>query len=274
MSYKETPVKTVSRFSKTWNSQEQNSLIAELVSISQETHRKPDSYFFRVQNDMLIDPNTQKPVLDFVADGVEKEVAFKLQDWASQTNEGVALWISPPLIDEYPCAKVIIHKIAYTTSGEKVILNSAILFDADVVNPKHKRKTLYTITDDDQNIFKIISWIKRKTQKDINLIQTTHHTKQRAVYFANQIRTGVPHHFVIQQMQESGFLGKNSISCPNGKSSFSNITTLNSEKFIFSGLEDEYGSLNFDCPTCGTTNTRPVGQLIPNCQHCGADVSC
>lgn len=37
---------------------------------------------------------------------------------------------------------------------------------------------------------------------------------------------------------------------------------------------DEYGDLNFKCPSCGKNNTRPHGKLIPNCQHCGADVRC
>ena len=38
--------------------------------------------------------------------------------------------------------------------------------------------------------------------------------------------------------------------------------------------EDEYGSLEFDCPHCGRSNTRPYGQLISECQKCGGDVTC
>ncbi len=38
--------------------------------------------------------------------------------------------------------------------------------------------------------------------------------------------------------------------------------------------EDRYGSLSFTCPKCGATNTRPFGQLISNCSHCGGDVRC
>lgn len=37
---------------------------------------------------------------------------------------------------------------------------------------------------------------------------------------------------------------------------------------------DKYGSLEFDCPSCKRKNTRPYGQLIPNCQHCGENVMC
>lgn len=37
---------------------------------------------------------------------------------------------------------------------------------------------------------------------------------------------------------------------------------------------DSKGPLEFECPSCKRKNTRPYGQLIPNCLHCGADVRC
>jgi hypothetical protein len=37
---------------------------------------------------------------------------------------------------------------------------------------------------------------------------------------------------------------------------------------------DDFGSLKFDCPKCKRTNKRPRNKLIPNCQKCGADVTC
>lgn len=40
-----------------------------------------------------------------------------------------------------------------------------------------------------------------------------------------------------------------------------------------SSEEDQYGSLEFDCPF-GHKNKRPHGQLIPNCQTCGTSVRC
>ena len=39
-------------------------------------------------------------------------------------------------------------------------------------------------------------------------------------------------------------------------------------------LEDEFGSLQFECPNCGRVLTRPFGRFIENCYYCGADVSC
>lgn len=39
--------------------------------------------------------------------------------------------------------------------------------------------------------------------------------------------------------------------------------------------EDQFGSREFECPSCGKKNIRPEGKLLPRCQHCGSkEVSC
>lgn len=270
MSYAEAPHITVKKFSKSWNDTDPNSLISEFISISKETNREPDTYHFIVDKNSLIDPNTKKPILEFIEEGVEKDVARNLQDWALNNDEGLALWISPKLEGFYPCPKIIIHKIAYTPSKEKVVLNSVILFDAEIENPVYKRGTLYTLPDTEDNILKILNWIKRKSKEDLNLEPTSKTSHQKAIYFANQVSMGISHLQIIQEMQKTGFLGENSISCP---SSFLSLIESNSILNIFTG-KDKYGSLEFSCPSCKKTNRRPHNQLISNCQHCGADVSC
>ena len=272
MSYLESTVDTVKRFSKTWNNTDSKSLLSEFISISKETNREPDIYHFVVENNALIDPNTRRPVLDFIEEGVEKNVARNLQDWAIKNEEGLALWISPSWDGKYPCPKIIIHRIAYTQSKEKVILNSVILFDADIKNPNYKRKTLYTLPDSEDNIFKILNWVKGISKEETNFETSSKTSFQKAKYFVDQIRMGISHQQIIEDMKKSEFLGKNSISCAGGVT-FSKLIESNSSIYIFSG-EDEYGSLEFSCPSCGSTNRRPSGQLISNCQHCGKDVRC
>ena len=266
----EAPQITVKRFSKSWSNTNPNSLISEFISISKETNREPDTYHFIVGKNSLIDPNTKRSVLEFIEEGVEKEIARNLESWASNNNEGLALWISPKLEGYYPCPKVIIHRIAYTPDKEKVVLNSVILFDAEIENPVYKRGTLYTLPDTEDNILKIIGWIKRKSKENVNLESSSKTSHQKAVYFANQIRMGISHLQVIQEMQNTGFLGVNSISCPT---SFSSLVESNSILNVFAG-KDKYGSLEFSCPSCNKTNRRLINQLISNCQHCGADVRC
>lgn len=61
----------------------------------------------------------------------------------------------------------------------------------------------------------------------------------------------------------------------------SNITAISSKipnyyenvSTVFD-YKDQYGSLRFCCPKCGATNTRPIGELISNCQYCGGSVAC
>lgn len=272
MSYLESTVDTVKRFSKTWNNTDSKSLLSEFISISKETNREPDTYYFVVDNNKLIDPNTKRPVLDFVEEGIEKDVARNLEAWGTKNEEGIALWISPEWEGKYPCPKIIMHRIAYNENGKKVVLNSVILFDAEIANPDYKRKTLYTLPDTEDNIFKILNWVKRKSKEETRFESSSITSHQKASYFVDQIRLGIPHQQIINEMQKTGFLGENSISCA-GNSTFLSSIESNSSIHIFS-REDEYGSLDFECPSCGATNTRPIGQLISNCQHCGADVRC
>lgn len=60
-----------------------------------------------------------------------------------------------------------------------------------------------------------------------------------------------------------------------GSSSYgSSLSVLEFSGFGLSQETDQYGSLHFDCPSCKRRNTRQRGILIPNCQHCGANVRC
>lgn len=67
-----------------------------------------------------------------------------------------------------------------------------------------------------------------------------------------------------------------------GKSSVSSLSGVSLGSAISGGIfsggslveSDQYGSLEFQCPKCKSTNRRPIGQLIPSCQHCHADVRC
>lgn len=268
----EHPTETVTRFSKNWNGKDFESLVAEFVSVAKETNREPDTYHFELRDEKIIDPNTNRPILEFIAEGVEKNVARKLEEWAASNDEGMALWVSPKMEGVYPCPKVIMHKIAYLFDGTKVILNTVILFDAEIDNPNYKRETLYTLPDSDSNVGKILGWIKRKSKQEIKTESTEKTNIHKARYFARQVMMGVSHQSIIDEMHDDGFLGENSISCP-GEKGLSNLVGANSELYIFSG-EDQYGPLDFKCPSCDAINTRPVGQLLSNCQFCGADVRC
>ncbi|KKT32299.1 MAG: hypothetical protein UW21_C0027G0001 [Candidatus Woesebacteria bacterium GW2011_GWB1_44_11b] len=93
----EHPVQTTLRFFESWtsNSTEEARLAAELLSVSNETNRRPDTSHFLVQDGILMDSETGKSVLKAIVPGVEYQVAEDLQNWASITDEGISWWISP-----------------------------------------------------------------------------------------------------------------------------------------------------------------------------------
>lgn len=251
MSYAETPEKTVLRFSETWIEQiDSKRLVANFISLSKETNREADTYHFLVENGILIDPETDKPILDFITPGVEKDVAAKLQTWASKNDEGLAFWISPPLEGVYPCAKTILHRIAYTPEGTKVVLNSTILFDAEFKKSEILRQTLFTQPDTEENIARILEWIARKSDKGIAVSKNEKEVRQRAVYFANMVQRGIPREYIIEEMKRSGFLGQFSISCPGASTSFSDLTDSRSLITIYSEVKEWHSGT---CRVCGSS---------------------
>lgn len=249
MSYAEAPEKTVLRFSETWDEQiSSKRLIANFISISKETNREADTYHFSIKNGILVDPETGGAVLDFISPGVEKDVAQELQDWASANSEGLAFWISPPLPGVYPCAKTILHRIAYTAEGKKVILNSAILFDAELEKPEILRQTLFTQPDTEENVAKVLEWIVEKSDKRVAVAKNEIEVRQRASYFADMVQRGIPREYVIEEMKRTGFLGQNSISCPGTSTTFSNLIDSMSSITIFSEVAGWHSGT---CRVCG-----------------------
>jgi hypothetical protein len=228
MSYAEEPEKTTLRFSNSWSEQvSSNRLVPNLISLNKETNRKPDTYHFWVENRILIDPESGKPVLNFVLPGVEKKVAEELQTWAGKNEKGLAFWISPSLEGVYPCAKVILHRISYTFDGKKVIQNSVILFDANFENPELLRQTLFTQADTEENISNILQWISEKSSQQVKLPRDSNEDevviRKQAIYYSEMFQRGMPREDIIEKMKRTGFLGKNPISCPGASTSFSNL---------------------------------------------------
>jgi len=258
MSYTEAPRKTIDRFSQSWTKTNPNSLLSEFVSISKETNREPDSYHFIVGENSLIDPDTSRPILNFITEGIEKDIARKLQKWALENDEGIALWESPRQEGVYPCPKIIIHRIAYDQSGQKVVLNSAILFDPEIKNPDYKRKTLYILPDSEDNIFKILNWVKRVSTEKANFEGSGKTAYSQAQYFAEQIRMGIPSQTVINAMQRTGFLGQSSISCPT----FSGLVDNRANIVVFGGKFIE------KCGNCSAT-LRKLMKAKDKCPYCG-----
>ncbi|MDP3994940.1 MAG: hypothetical protein Q8P91_03850 [bacterium] len=224
MSYKESPIQTTLSFIPSWEAQNLKRIAVELVSLHQETNRKPDTYYFELNNEKLSDPETARPILSFISPGVEYKIAEDLQSWVSQNDEGLAFWISPALDGKYPCSKAIIHKIAYNLEGKKVLLNSAILFDAFLEHPEELRRNLFTTQDSEENVSAILQWIEKVSKQKPKKADASPKIRQQAEYFAQKIALGIHPHSIVGEMQQAGFLGQNSISCSGGGLLFSGYT--------------------------------------------------
>ncbi len=266
MSHPESIAATILSFIPGWENQDSKRVVAELISLSRETKREPDTYHFEVNDGVLIDPETQKPVLDFIHPGIEYSIARQLQSWADNNQEGLAFWVSPPLPGKYPCAKAIIHRIAYTLEGKKVVLNSAILFDATPDNPENLRKTLFTAEDREETIFEILKWVRDISKQEIENGSNFATIKEQAEYFAERMATGASPCSIIKEMKQIGFLGQNSISCSTsaGSPSFSEFILGRSN--IISNPET--GKFVKNCGNCGT----PINTIISKgytCPKCG-----
>ncbi len=257
---KENPVETVIKFSSNWDKKDPDRLVADLVSISNETNRKADTYCYVLRDSKLIDPETNRPVEEFVHGGTEKKVFSDLQNWANTESEGLAIWISPPLKGVYPCAKVIISRIVYDLSGNKVVLNSANLFDNEIVNPDYKRKTLYRLKDSDEILGKIAGWIVKKNGGRKIEVENYQTIRDQAVHYSSLYQSGFSKEMIANEMRQKGFLGEHSISCGT------NINSVNS--FSYTELSTPFFNYDVDGWHAGTCRICGNATWVGPCEIC------
>lgn len=284
-----------------WRTSSPTRLAEEITSVYKETHRLVDEYPYYLEEDGLkmiaVDQNGQleKVLINNVLNrsgylgSAEGKIFDELESWSKNTDSGTAVWISPSYAGTYPCSKMIVHKLAYEFGTmQKIISNSLIVFDAssqeilqmihlmfpetqNITNLEELRHVLIKPSQD----FDATSIVTEIGKIDKNVLKakqtlTKQEVTHRVTYISELIQRGADARTIAYEAQRLGLLGEHSISCPSANKSgtFSELLTG------FSGMEDQYGSLQFSCPKCRNINTRPFGQLISNCQHCGGDVTC
>lgn len=269
MSYTELPIVTVQKFIPSWEKTYPQELVEQLISVSDETHRRPNFYPFKLKNGRLTDFGNGRIVLGVIKketylQKVEFEIAQELESWANRSEEGIAFWISPPYPGEYPCSKVIIHRIAYTSSAEKIVLNSAILFNAKFNNPESLRKTLFTKEESENTILEILGWVEEVSDRNTPRSEVGNITsiREQAYYFAQRIRAGDSKYVIAEEMQRMGFLGEYAISCGGG-GTLSSLLRVSNETGLIGGEK-----FVRNCGNCGA----PINSAISKgyrCSSCG-----
>lgn len=248
-------------------------LTPELASLSNETNRRPDNFYYIVSENGLIDPETGNFVRD-VIDGKsvlgQTEAIFLagLDSLAPEKKEGVFIWISPPYPGRYPCSKAVFYKIAYTWEGQKVLDNAAVLFDSNAAqatkvaseishihffDSEEVRRTPFFFEADEAATLKVLGLIAQHSQAQTQ--DESYDIGQQAKIYAEMIRGAVPGNKIVDDMQHSGFLGNYTVSCPP---TFSEYTLHNA--FISKHVEN--------CGQCGIHIGRPISKGY-RCQYCG-----
>lgn len=113
----------------------------ELASVSLESRKLPDAYFFEFNDGKFVIPGTNTPIEWSMSratplDVLEYDAFQDIQKWSSYTNEGLSFWVSPPHQDRTtqpdlpPQGKIIVSEL-FNVGDKKVFSNRAVLFDGD-----------------------------------------------------------------------------------------------------------------------------------------------
>ena len=264
--------RAILQFIDTWRENPQR-LRPELGSLSNETHRTPDSFHYLSSPEGLRDIETG----DLVKEIIDKETPLgktefrffeALESWEKENEKGTGLWLSAPYPSQYPCSKAIFFKISYTWEGQKVLTNSAVLFDATSAetleiatkisqrkfdNPEVLRESLLVLEDDsiELELLKIFSKYSKPDRISDDYI------KKHIGLFERMIMEGTDSYLIYEEMRRTGFIGNHSISCPGGKLTFGEHTLSHSQIINFSESRTA-------CSKCGGTD----GVVCGICKNC------
>lgn len=304
MSVLECQKKEVVSYIAAWKNTLPKQLAEELASLSLETKRVPDPYSFLIKDGELFSPTANKKIKDSVEDklshlgSLEYQAVVSIEKWAAQSDEGAAVWLSPPLPGVYPTAKIIISEIE-NSGGTKKLFNRALVFDfnekecfelacnlanfsqncPDVTNADRIRSTPFVLQKPviwmrilEELIYDPLLWENVKRGKDKEAKKEA--LRQAAIIQKQFFARGVilrPDEAVMAVIQ---MLGPKAGSCPPGQS-----TELKTGMVVFSENSATYTGAIKDpdfcrsCPVCGK-EINCIVRIGGNCPKCGAVKRC
>ena len=260
-------------------------VVEEAASVSLETRRIPDPYYFIITSDgLLLDPSSGQRIDDFIEKDsyvgrLEYEAFLEIKRLVGLGDTRRFLWISPPSFDRYPFPKIIISEIVQR-GKVKILFNRAIILEGRrndcleianqlflrtgggvFVNIEEVRRRVLLLPHLgevhwtyflSEFIYAPEAWKKIRDGADLK-------EKNRALATAEKIwRKSGRREMIEKSLKESGLMGEYGDSCPTSMTAFGFFLkyTLFIEGF-------------FTCPRC---NKRlPAGVGISICPFCGAD---
>lgn len=267
--------------------------IAEVCSVSIESRDLPiDPYWYMIGSTKLLDPLTGRSIEQSISvkttlDQVEMDAFYQLQEWATQSQEGFCLWLSPPHPNRTTPdgrslrSKLVISQIKADSSiGGRILENRAIVFGDTSIDSTKIANTLslqlssqplryftsedvrqYPIFAQNISLFALLDyldavipeasdqWDSIRTGVDIQIALLTHKWATRYVESYEQYGVGI---------STEGFLGSRPLSCPVISSPF--------EVFSRRSLVIE-GKYVENCGKCGTEIKKVItkGYQCANC---------
>ena len=279
---------TVSKYN--WSFLPEEVIVDYIKTVYKESHRLPDEWTFLIKENGLYDSKWNSYIQDVVNQfphpnlylrEVENSIIQAMDSWSISDEPGSIVWISPIYEGMYPCNKI---EIITKWPDQKGTNNVAINFDCSAEDCLRVAKSIFpelseltdieelrrsVIINKDIDAASIIQQLSPHIKVSDN-IKTL--TDENYRYIASLAKKGYQQIFIAAEMERLGMIGDKSFSCPGGSGGLTSV--LGESSLNLNTPEDKYGSLEFTCPHCGATNTRPFGRLINNCQYCGGDVRC
>lgn len=268
-------------FVRTWKDKPQVQVVEEISSLSLETKRIPDPYYFLIsQNGELVSPTAHCRIKDVIERNsvigkLEYQAVEKIEDWAERNQAGTIAWVSPPEEDIYPTSKIIISEIK-DKDGQKILFNRAIILDIDKEQCTKFAKDLASFSTNRPLLFSIdqirsnplilntkgINWtyLLEELIPDLSLENIRQHedqgAKEEALSQAEELFRKIQ--AKSGRVDMSIMMGNFSSSCPVV---FGRPTAFS---LFYNFSEKEY----FECPRCN--GKIPSGKGYTVCPHCGA----
>lgn len=221
----ETPQKTLTRFDQniSWRNSNEKVLTSDFLSANGESNLLWTPFYYEEIEGKLFDPIREK-FIEGSANGdiIEEGVVTQLQDWFSNHDSGLAVWISPRGngTRPYPEEQITIYKIGYKNIDadrplQKVLLFTWHQFKHKFENPEEIRRFIFTENDDDKSVLEIIQWLKNTSEKPVSDdYGDIKKRRESASQYVTLYKSGVPMPELAYQMDQTKFLGDNPIGCP------------------------------------------------------------
>lgn len=263
--------------------------VEEVASESHETRRIPDTYIYLVNDGKFITPTGELVESYIDRSTYLGQVEFNsfdlIQHWA-QTNEGYAIWFSPPYPNIYPVSKIIIQESLGLEDNTKCIVNRAVVLDDNSEkilrlanlfpetyfdNPENLRATpIFPSKKEFAEWFGELPKYTTQTKyissgEDIT-IKTDTYARLSDIHFSvpvvgeNRMYTEI-----YQRARSYGLIGTNPGSCPSAlKTAFSAVYE---DSIVLNTGESKYVK---NCGNCGTTIEAVISKGY-RCKVCSGE---